>query len=184
MTQPIEIKKIQVSDKTFRMYVPEAEIQKEVKRLAAEITRDFKDKDPFIIPELNGSFMFATDLIREIGLDAQIAFVRYTSYCDLRSTGQVTRVLGFPESVRGRHVIIVEDIVETGCSMAFALEDLRKLEPASITICTFFFKPNCFKEDFKIDYKGMEITDEFIVGYGIDYNGRGRGYRDVYQLDI
>lgn len=173
---------IQVNDKQFRLYIPREEIQKEVKRVAGEIFRDFKDKDPIIIAELNGSFMFMTDLVRELDMDTEVAFVRYTSYEGMQSSGTVKRVMGFPESVKGRHVIIVEDIVETGISMDYTLEDLKKLEPASVSVCSFFFKPNCFKRSFKVDYIGREIEDEFIVGYGLDYNGRGRGYSDVYIL--
>jgi hypoxanthine phosphoribosyltransferase len=177
------MEKIQVLDKTFRLYIPETEIQATVKRIANELSRDFKGKDPIFCPVLTGSYLFAADLTREIGFDAQVSFVRYTSYEGLESTGEVTKVLGFPDRCTGRDVIIVEDIVDSGISMEFMIKELQKRDPASISICTFFFKPGNFQRDFKIDYVGKSIDNEFIVGYGLDYSGHGRTYRDVYILD-
>lgn len=175
--------KIQVHDKLFRPYLTDAEIQAEVKRVAAEISRDYKGKDPILCPVLTGSYMFVADLTRYMELDAQISFVRYTSYQGLETSGQVTKVLGFSDRCTGRDVIIVEDIVDSGISMEFMLNELKKRNPASIAVCTFFFKPGNFQKDFKIDYIGKRISNEFILGYGLDYDGLGRTYRDVYILD-
>ena len=177
------MEKIQVLDKTFRLYMPEAEIQATVKRLADELSRDFKGKDAIFCPVLTGSFLFVADLVREMDFDAQVSFVRYTSYEGLESTGEVTKVMGFPDRCTGRDVIIVEDIVDSGISMEFMINELKKREPASISICSFFFKPGNFKKDFKIDYVGKSIANDFIVDYGLDYSGQGRTYRDVYILD-
>lgn len=175
--------KIQILDKTFKPFLTESEIAVEVKRMAAEISRDFNGKDPIMIPQLVGSFMFAADLLRNLTIDPEVAFVRYSSYSGTASTGRVNCALGFPKSVEGRHVVIVEDIVETGLSMQETLKDLWAMKPASVSISAFFYKPNRFRGDFKVDYVGKVIEDDFIVGYGLDYNGHGRCLREVYQLD-
>ena len=177
------MEKIQVLDKTFRLYMSEAEIQATVRRLAGELSRDFKGKDPILCPVLTGSYLFVADLTRQMDFDVQVSFVRYTSYEGLASAGKVTKVLGFPDRCTGRDVIIVEDIVDSGISMEFMIEELKKRNPASISICTFFFKPGNFQKDFKLDYVGKSIPNDFIVGYGLDYSGHGRTFRDVYILD-
>ncbi len=177
------MEKIQVSDKRFKLYMTETEIQTIIERLASDISRDFRDRNPILCPILTGSFIFAADLIRRLDFDAPVSFVRYSSYSGTSSTGQVIESLGFPASCQGRHVILIEDIIDTGISMQFVLERLQLLNPASITICTFLFKPGCFKKNYKIDYIGKEIPDDFIVGYGLDYNGLGRKYPDIYTID-
>lgn len=177
------MQKIRVLDKTFKLYMSNADIQEAVKRVAAAISSDYKDKDPILCPVLTGSYMFAADLSRELDIDAQISFVRYSSYEGMESTGQVKKTMGFSEMCRGRDVIIVEDIVDSGISMEYMIEQLKALEPASIAVCTFFFKPGNFVKNFKIDYIGKEIPNDFIVGYGLDYNDAGRTYRDVYIFD-
>ena len=177
------MEKIQVLDKTFQLYMPEAEIQATVKRLGSELSHDFKGKDPIFCPVLTGSYLFVADLTRALDFDAQVSFVRYTSYEGLESTGEVTKVMGFPDRCTGRDVIIVEDIVDSGISMEFMINELKKREPASISICTFFYKPGNFKKNYRIDYVGKEIPDDFIVGYGLDYDGMGRTYRDIYVYE-
>lgn len=174
---------IQVWDKQFRKYIPEAEIQAVVRRVAADMTRDYRGRSPLVCPVLTGSCMFAADLVRALDIDVQLSFVRYASYEGTASTGTVRELLGFPESCRGRDVIIVEDIVDSGVSMEHMLACLAERKPASVAVCTLFFKPGSFRKDFPIDYIGMEIADEFILGYGLDYNGMGRTYRDIYILD-
>ena len=174
---------IQVWDKQFRKYIPEAGIQAVVRRVAADMTRDYRGRSPLVCPVLTGSCMFAADLVRALDIDVQLSFVRYASYEGTASTGTVRELLGFPESCRGRDVIIVEDIVDSGVSMEHMLARLAERKPASVAVCTLFFKPGSFRKDFPIDYIGMEIADEFILGYGLDYNGMGRTYRDIYILD-
>lgn len=174
---------IQVHDKRFKTYLPAAEIAREVARLAQELGRDFRGKDPLFIPILNGAFMFASDLLRALDFDVEIAFVKYASYEGTNTTGVVKELIGFPESVRGRHVVLVEDVVDTGISMAHTLERVQAMQPASVSVCTFFFKPDKFVKHFKIDYIGRTIPNDFILGYGLDYNGLGRTYADVYVLD-
>lgn len=173
---------IKVLDKEFEVYMPEAEIQQVVRRVAAEISNDYRDKNPVLCAVLNGSFMFMSDLVRNLDFDAESCFVKYRSYCGMQSTGKVTADLPFPEKLAGRHVIVVEDIIDTGITMEALLDELRKLNPASIAIASFFFKPGSFQKGYKIDYIGREIPNDFIVGYGLDYNGYGRCYRDIYVV--
>ena len=177
------MEKIQVLDKRFRMYMPEAEIQDIVRRMAADISRDYKGRNPILCPILTGSFMFAADLMRELEIDANVSFVRYSSYLGMATTGSVKELMGFPKDCRARDVIIIEDIIDSGISMEFILEQLKLQKPSSISICAFLFKPGSFKKHYKIEYIGKEIPDDFIVGYGLDYDGMGRTYRDIYVLD-
>lgn len=174
---------MKVHDKEFRIYMSAEEIQAEVKRVAAEISRDFKGKEVMMCPVLTGSYIFFADLTRYVDFDPEIAFVRYNSYSGMASTGKVTCSLPFPEKCKGKNVIIVEDIVDSGISMEYMIEELKKLEPASISVCTFFFKPGNFQKNFKIDYIGKSIPNDFILGYGLDYNGKGRTFKDLYVVD-
>lgn len=174
---------ITVHDKQFKLYMTEAEIQKEVKRVASEISRDLAGKNPLFCPVLTGSFMFMTDLARALDFDAETYFVKYSSYSGMSSTGKVKTVIPFPEKCKGRHVVIVEDIVDTGVSMQAMLEELTKLEPAHVYIATLLFKPDSFTKNFKIDYLGRSIPNDFILGYGLDYNDSGRLYKDIYVVN-
>ena len=173
---------ITVHDKQFELYMTEAEIQQDVNRVATEISRDLKDKNPLFCPTLTGAFMFMTDLARALDFDAETYFVKYSSYSGMSSTGKVKSELPFPQKCRGRHVVIVEDIVDTGITMEAMLEELRKMEPAGIYIASFLFKPNSFKKNFKVDYIGRSIPNDFILGYGLDYDNFGRFYRDIYVV--
>ena len=174
---------IELNGRRFRRYIDAAELGAIAKRLAARISADMRGLDVVVCPVLTGSYLFAADLTRELDFDARISFVRYTSYEGMHSTGQLKASLRFPDSCRGRHVLIIEDIVDTGISMEGMLKELAALEPASVRICALFFKPDSFQKDFKVDYIGKEIANEFIVGYGLDYDGVGRMYRDIYILD-
>ena len=126
--------------------------------------------------------MFMTDLARALDFDAETYFVKYSSYSGMSSTGKVKSELPFPQKCKGRHVVIVEDIVDTGITMEAMLEELRKMEPAGIYIASFLFKPNSFKKNFKVDYIGRSIPNDFILGYGLDYDNFGRFYRDIYVV--
>lgn len=174
---------IKVLDKTFRLYMPEAEIQAIVRRLAAEISRDYSGRKPLLCPILTGSFMFAADLLREVDFDSHVTFVRYSSYAGMATSGSVKEMLGFPKDCRGRDVIIIEDIIDSGISMEYMLEQLKLQKPSSIALCAFLFKPDNFQRNYKIDYVGKSIPNDFIVGYGLDYDGMGRTYRDIYVYD-
>ncbi|MBQ9547375.1 MAG: hypoxanthine phosphoribosyltransferase [Bacteroidales bacterium] len=173
---------ITIYDKKFDFFMTAEEVQAVIRRLADEISNDMRDLDPIFCPVLSGSFLFAADLVRKLDFDPEISFVKFSSYDGLQSTGQVKELIGFPDSVRGRHVLIVEDIIETGISMAAMLKKLYEKEPASVKVCTLMHKPDLLQCDVQMDYIGREIPNAFIVGYGFDYNGHGRTYPDIYSL--
>jgi hypoxanthine phosphoribosyltransferase len=173
---------LKIGDKEFELFVPFPEISEKTAALGTELNRDYTGLSPVFIPVLNGSFMFASDLIREVCIPCEVSFVKTASYDGLQSTGKVQQVFGADENLRGRHLILVEDIVDTGQTVAALLSELRKYEPASIEVVTLFFKPDAFKGNFPVRYRGFEIPEKFIVGYGLDYRGLGRNYRDVYSL--
>ncbi len=173
---------IKIKDKTFRTSIPEAEIKSRVKALAAQISRDMEGKNPLLLGVLNGSFVFAADLMREMTIPCEISFVKLASYQGITSTGKVKEILGINENLSGRTVIIVEDIVESGKTMMRMIESLGTRNPASVHVCTLFFKPEKLEEDLKLDYVAFRIPDDFIVGYGLDYDQQGRGLRDIFTI--
>ena len=173
---------MKVKDKEFRVSIPESEILKQVARVAKEINRDYEGETPVFLAVLNGSFMFAADLLREITLPCEISFVKMSSYQGTVTTGKVRRLLGVDRDLTGRTVVIVEDIVESGITMVQLLEDLRMQNPAEIKICTLLSKPNKRQVEVKVDYVAMEIPDAFIVGYGLAYDGFGRNLPDIYTI--
>lgn len=174
--------RVTIKDKTFETSIPEEEILKRVKNVAARISNDLADKNPLFIAVLNGSFVFAADLMREIQFPSEITFVRMASYEGTSSTGHVKEVLGLKEDITDRHIVIVEDIVDTGTTMKLMVEQLEALHPASIHICTLLLKPGKLQVPLNIEYAAMEIPNDFIVGYGLDYDQYGRGLRDIYTL--
>lgn len=174
---------MKVRDKNFKPYMSGKEIANIVASLAKQLNNDLRDKDPLFLGVLNGSFIFASDLLRAIDFDAQISFIKMSSYSGTSTTGTVKQLIGINEDLTGRTLVIVEDIVETGISMEKLLALLREKNPADIKICTLFFKPGKFQKDFKIDYIGKSIGDDYIVGYGFDYNGYGRNLDQIYVID-
>ena len=154
----------------------------EFQSLAQEINKDYEGKNPLFLCILNGSFMFAADLIKEISIPCNVSFVKLASYEGVVTTGKIREVMGINESLKDRHVIIVEDIVDTGLTMKNALESLGTREPASLSICTLLCKPGKLKVDLDLKYVAMNIPDDFIVGYGLDYDGYGRNSRDIYKI--
>lgn len=173
---------IKVKDKTFRTSFPEAEILKHVKEVAARINQDMAGKNPLFLAVLNGAFVFAADLMREITIPCEISFVKLASYMGTVSTGKITEVIGINEDLAGRHVVIVEDIVDTGLTMQRMIETLSLRHPASISTCTLLLKPDKLQADIDIDYVALKIPNEFIVGYGLDYDQMGRNLRDIYSV--
>lgn len=174
---------MQIKDKEFTTFIGRAELDATVERLAAEVNRDYRGRSLLVCPVLTGAFMFATDLLRRLTVDCEVDFVRYTSYSGLSSTGVVSCSLPFPRQVAGRDVLIVEDVVDSGLSMAHIREAALALAPRSLRICTLFFKPQAFKGDYAVDYVGREIGNEFIVGYGMDYDGAGRNLPEVMVVE-
>ncbi len=175
-------KQVRLNDKTFRLYKSENEILSAVRNVAHQINEDYIGKRPLLIPVLNGSFMFASDLIKELMLDCELCFIKAASYAGTSSTGAVNTIIGLNQEVEGRHIIIIEDIVDTGNTLAKILPIFYEQNPASLKVASLLYKPMALKNDLKIDYVGMEIPNEFIVGYGLDYDGLGRNLRDIYQV--
>jgi len=177
-----EQKTIQVKDKTFAVSIPEAVLRWEIKRVADEINRDYAGQEPVFLAVLNGSFVFAADLLREIDLPCEISFVKLASYQGTSTTGTIREVIGLNIDITGRPVIIVEDIVDTGLTMAHTIETLKGHNPASIDICTLLLKPSKLQVKLDVRYCCKEIPDDFVVGYGLDYDGFGRNTKDIYTI--
>ena len=173
---------VKIKDKTFKTSIPEAQILERVKAVAERINTDMADKNPLLLAMLNGSFGFAADLMREITVPCEISFVKMSSYQGTSSTGKVKQLLGLNEDIKGRTVIIVEDIVESGLTLKTLLEILKEKEPADVQICTLLFKPDCLQVPLDIKYVAMEIPNDFILGYGLDYDQQGRNLRDIYSV--
>ncbi len=173
---------VKIKDKTFKTFISEAEIKQRVKELAVQISRDMEGKNPLLLGVLNGAFIFAADLMREMSIPCEISFVKLASYQGTISTGKIKEVIGINEDLTGRTVIIVEDIVDTGYTMKNMMESLGTRNPASLHICTLFVKPDKLKEPLNIEYAAFSIPNDFIVGYGLDYDQQGRQLREIYTL--
>lgn len=173
---------VQVKDKRFRPFIDAATIAQRVAELAAKISEDYKGLDPLFIGILNGSFVFAADLFRSISIPAEISFIKLASYKGTSSTGHVITAIGLDENLRGRHIIIVEDIVDTGKTMSAFLPELLDRHPASVKIASLLIKPEALAHNVTVDYYGFEIANQFVVGYGLDYDGYGRNLPELYQL--
>ena len=174
--------RVKILDKTFETSMPEAQIKARVKELAQQISKDMEGKNPLFLAVLNGAFIFAADLMREMTIPCEISFVKLASYQGTTSTGKIQEVLGINEDLMGRTVVIVEDIVESGQTMKRMIETLGTRNPAAVHICTLFFKPDKLKEELTLDYVAFRIPDDFIVGYGLDYDHQGRELRDIYTI--
>ena len=173
---------IQVKDKTFRISIPESKIQERVKVIANKINQEYAGKNPVFLSVLNGSFIFSADLLREMNIPCEICFVKLASYQGVNSSGSIRELIGLNVNITDRHVIIVEDIVDTGLTMAHLLDNLKKQNPSSIDICTLLLKPGKLQVNLDIRYRCFEIPNDFIVGYGLDYDGYGRNTKDIYTL--
>lgn len=173
---------IRVHDKEFAPSIPAEEIMAQVRRVAEEINKDYEGQQPLFLVVLNGAFVFAADLMREISVPAEVSFVKLASYEGTSSTGTVREVIGLNTDITGRPIIIVEDIVESGITMAHMIETLKKQNPKSIDICTLLVKPEKLEVKLDIRYTAMEIPNDFILGYGLDYDGLGRGLKDIYTI--
>ena len=173
---------VKVKDKTFRTFIPEAEIQQRVKAVADKLNEDLKDNNPLFLAVLNGSFVFAADLMRMITIPCEISFVKLASYQGTVSSGKIKEVIGINEDLKGRTVVIVEDIIDTGFTMKRMLEQLGTRDPESLHICTLLVKPGKLQVPLNIEYAAMEIPNDFIVGYGLDYDQQGRNLRDIYTI--
>ena len=173
---------VKIKDLTFKTFIPESEIQQRVKAVAEKINKDLDGKNPLLLAVLNGSFVFAADLIRNITIPCEISFVKLASYQGTTSTGKIKEVIGLNEDLTGRTVVIVEDIVDTGFTMKRMIETVGTRHPASIHICSLLVKPDKLQVPLNIEYAAIEIPNDFIVGYGLDYDQQGRQLRDIYTI--
>lgn len=173
---------IHIIDKTFTPFISAGKIQARISELAADINKDYEGKRPLVIGILNGSFIFAADLFRMLTIEAEISFIKLASYKGTTSTGNVVTAIGMEENLKDRHVIIVEDIIDTGKTLHAFMPEIYNRQPASVKIATFLSKPDALKHDVKADYCAFEIENKFVLGYGMDYDGLGRNIPELYVL--
>ncbi len=173
---------VQILDKSFSLYLSEEEILSKIKSLANQMNEDLKNEDVIFLGILNGSFMFASDLYKDINIDSHISFLKLASYDGTSSTGKIKRLIGINEDIKDKTVVVIEDIVDTGNTLESIIKQLRGYEPKDIKLATLLFKPEAYTKDFKIDYACFEIPNDFIVGYGLDYDGFGRNLRSIYKI--
>lgn len=178
------MKNVRIKDKEFELFIPSEKIQEAIKDVANQINKDLEGKDPLFICVLNGSFMFAADLIKNINIACEVTFVRMASYRGTTSSGALKEIYGLEEEIEGRTVVIVEDIVDTGNTINLVKDQLSCDSPKEIKIATLLFKPNALKQEVALDYVALEIPNDFIVGYGLDYDGYGRNLKDIYKIKI
>ncbi len=168
-------------DHWFDLYLPAADIQARVAELGSRIGRDYEGKQPLFLVVLNGAFMFAADLVRACQIESELAFIKLSSYRGMSTTGKVETLMGLTVPVKDRHLIIVEDIIDSGKTMAALVPDLQRQGPGSVSIAALLLKAECLEHPVHIEYLGFEIPDKFVVGYGLDYDGLGRSWPSIYQ---
>lgn len=171
-----------VNGRTFVTSIPENVIKQRVKEVAQNISRDMDGKNPLLLAVLNGAFIFAADLMREITIPCEISFVKLASYQGTTSTGKVKEIIGINETLKDRTIIIVEDIIESGLTMKRMVESLGTREPESVHICSLLVKPDKLETELDIEYKAFDVPNDFILGYGLDYDQQGRHLKDIYTL--
>jgi hypoxanthine phosphoribosyltransferase len=171
-----------IKDKRFQLFISREQIQTRVQELAVRICTDYQDKNPLFVVILNGAFVFAADLIRCIHIPSAITFVKFTSYIGEQSSGRVDEIIGLQEDVRDRHLIVIEDIIDTGLTITEIIKELKKFTPASIEVASLLRKPDALKRPVHIEYCGFDIENKFVVGYGLDYDGYGRNLTEIRIL--
>ena len=176
------MKRVTLHDKTFELSIPERDILQAVDHVAAQINKDYAGCEPVFLIILNGSFMFAADLLKKIDFNCETSFVKLSSYAGTESTHCVRELIRIEENLKGRRIIVVEDIIDSGLTMEYLLGELKKVQPADVSIATFLLKPDALTRDIRIDYVGIKIPNDFIVGYGLDYDGQGRNLPDIYKI--
>ena len=168
-----------INDKTFIPFISAEAIQTRIQELAEQVNQDYADKKPLLVVVLNGAFLFAADLMKNLTIPCEITFIRVASYTATESTGQVKQILGLNESIADRNLIVVEDIVDTGLTICEVCEQLRAQGPASVAVAALLFKPAALTKQVELSYVGFEIENRFVVGYGLDYDGLGRNTKDI-----
>jgi hypoxanthine phosphoribosyltransferase len=173
---------IRVHDKEFDLYIPQDQIERAIKKVADNINRDMAGKNPLFLVVLNGAFMFAAELFKSLELECEVSFVKLSSYSGTQSTNVVRELIGLDQPVAGRNIVLVEDIVDSGLTLNYTIDKLKKLEAKSVTIATMLFKPKAFRYNYEVEYVGIEIPNDFIIGYGLDYNEHARNLPDIYKV--
>lgn len=177
------MKKVKILDKEFKLFIPYEKIRSEIEKMADQMNKDLTGKNPLFICILNGSFMFAAEIFKRIDLvESEISFVKLSSYDGDKTTGNVKQLIGLNEDIEGRTVVILEDIVDTGITIDNILNQLQSKNPKEILVATLLLKPDALKKEVQLDYVGLEIPNDFIVGYGLDYDGYGRNLIDIYTV--
>lgn len=171
-----------LKDKSFNKFIVNDDIQEKIDELAVRINTELDGKKPLFIVVLNGAFIFASDLLKQVTIDCEIAFVKLSSYKGTQSSGVVQQIIGLDMDIKDRTIVIIEDIVDTGLTLVSFRETLSAMEPAKVMIATCLLKPDAFQNKFPIDYKCFSIPNEFVVGYGLDYDGLGRNSSDIYKI--
>ncbi|HEX8546222.1 MAG TPA: hypoxanthine phosphoribosyltransferase [Cytophagaceae bacterium] len=169
-------------DREFDIFISSDKIQKRVAELASEIAREYREKDPLFIVILNGAFIFAADLIKAIEFPCQVSFVKVSSYQGVENSGSIKTLFGLSDNLENRNLIIIDDIVDTGNTMDFMVNTLRPSKPASIECVSLLLKPDAYNNKYELKYIGFTIPNDFVVGYGLDYNGYGRNLKDLYHI--
>jgi len=172
---------MKIKDLDFRKFITEKKIQEKIVLLAQQINSDYKSKSPVFLPILNGSFMFAADLIKEIKIPCVVSFVKVSSYSGVQSTGQLKTLVGLDQSLFNQDVLLVEDIIDTGLTLEKIIAELKMLGTKSVEVVSLLRKQPAREKGIEIKYIGFDIDDEFVVGYGLDYDGLGRNYKDIYK---
>lgn len=173
---------IQIEDKEFEIFLEHDNILKRNRLIGIQLNVDYEDRCPVFIGVLNGSFLFMADLLKEITISCEVGFVKVSSYQGSQSTGLIKEAFGLPDNLNGKDVILVEDIVDTGLTLEYILKEVWKQSPASVKVCSLLLKPDALKTSIdELEYVGFEIPNEFVVGYGLDYNGLGRNLKDIYR---
>jgi hypoxanthine phosphoribosyltransferase len=173
---------MKIKDKTFKILISEEDLQTRITAISKAINKDYKDKNPLFIGILNGSFMFVADVFKNITLQSEISFIKLASYTEMTNSGSIKELIGLNENLFNRDIIILEDIIDSGRTISSVLEEFKLRGASSVEVATLLLKPDALKVDLDIKYIGFEISNEFVVGYGLDYDGLGRNSRSIYQL--
>lgn len=174
---------VKLKDKHFKRFLPSDDIERAVNFIGDKMNSDFAGKKPLFISVLNGSFLFAADLMKTLTIDCEITFVKLASYQGTQTTGKVRTLIGFDEDINNRTVVILEDIVDTGNTLEVLVARLKELNPLEIKVAALLYKPEAYTKDIPVDYVGFKVANDFLVGYGLDYDGLGRNLRDIYKLE-
>ncbi len=174
--------RLQIGDKEFERFLPEVAILEGVERVAGELNEQLQGRRPILLSVLNGAFLFTADLVKRLDIDCEVSFVKVASYSGTTSTGTMKQLVGLNEYLEGRLVVIVEDIVDTGNTLEHILRSLHEHHPEEVRVATLLFKPDAYRGKRVVDHRALEVPDDFLLGYGLDYDGLGRNLRDIYKL--